>query len=189
MKLDAASKRILLDTAWQVIYAGVSSGIRTELKLSQFPAELRRRRATFITLTRDSILRGCCGNVEAHQSLIEDVAENAWRTAFADPRFEPLSKPEVAELRLEISVLSDLLKIDANSQQQLLSKLQPGRHGLLISSGSDRATFLPKVWQSLTEPETFVHQLRIKAGMPLDRWPEQMEAFVYTVHLFGEQAG
>ena len=187
VKLDTSSKRLLLDTAWRVIFAGVSSGARPQLELDQFPVEVRKRRATFITLARDSALRGCCGTVEAHQTLIEDVAENAWRTAFSDPRFEPLSEPEYAGLRLDISVLSRLHRIGANDQRQLLSALEPGRHGLLISSGNARATFLPKVWESLAEPEIFLQQLRSKAGMPLDRWPEQMEAFVYTTQLFGEQ--
>jgi AmmeMemoRadiSam system protein A len=185
--IDTDAQNLLLDAAWRVIYAGVSTGIRPDLEVGQFPAELQNRRASFITLTLDSKLRGCCGTVEAHQALIKDVADNAWRTAFADSRFEPLREPEYAGLRLEISVLSPLLRIDANDQQQLLSRLEPDHHGLLIRSGNARATFLPKVWDSLPEPEVFLQQLRAKAGMPLDRWPARVEAFVYTAQLFGEK--
>ena len=186
VKLDSIAKQTLLSAAWQVIHTGVSTGVQTPTEVSQHAAQLQAHGASFITLTRDSSLRGCCGTVEAHQPLIEDVTANAWRTAFADPRFEPLVPADLAGLQLEISVLSPLRQIDAQDHQELLSNLEPGSDGLLICSGKVRATFLPKVWESLEDPDVFLQQLMLKAGLPLNRWPKPMEAYVYTAQLFGE---
>ena len=46
--------------------------------------------ATFVTLYRSDVLHGCIGSLEAHQPLLQDVADNAVSAALRDPRATPL---------------------------------------------------------------------------------------------------
>jgi hypothetical protein len=52
---------------------------------------LAAQRASFVTLNLDGRLRGCIGSLAPHRPLAADVAENAFKAAFADPRFQPLT--------------------------------------------------------------------------------------------------
>ena len=55
-----------------------------------------------------------------------------------------------------------------------------GRDGLLLESGSRRATFLPSVWEELSSPAAFVAALLRKAGIGRDEWPANLQISVYT---------
>ena len=47
--------------------------------------------ACFVTLKKHGQLRGCIGSIIAHQSLIQDLVQNAQNAAFREPRFNPVS--------------------------------------------------------------------------------------------------
>ena len=71
--------------------------------------------ASFVTLTQDDELRGCIGTVQAHQSLLADITHNAVCAALNDPRFPPLTRTELAAVRIEVSLLGSQ---DLISQKQ-----------------------------------------------------------------------
>lgn len=142
--------------------------------------------ASFVTLKRLGLLRGCRGLLEPVRPLFEDVWLNAWSSAYEDPRFPPLAASELDDLDIAISVLSALEPIVAGSERELLSQVDPGRHGLVLALGPRRATFLPQVWSSLPDPQRFVGELKTKAGLPRDFWSPQMEAWRYTTRSIGE---
>jgi AmmeMemoRadiSam system protein A len=142
--------------------------------------------ASFVTLKRLGLLRGCRGLLEPVRRLFEDVWLNAWSSAYEDPRFPPLAASELDDLDIGISVLSPLEPVAARSEQELLGQLDPGRHGLVLALGPRRATFLPQVWSSLPEAERFLSELKAKAGLPRDFWSPQMEAWRYTTRSVGE---
>lgn len=145
---------------------------------------LSRPCASFVTLRVGEDLRGCCGSIEALRPLSEDVWNNAWASAFADPRFPPLTVDEWQETRLQISVLSAPERLDVRSETELLRILRPGSDGLILQLGGRRSTFLPAVWEQLPEPAHFVRHLKMKAGWPLDFWPPDMAAWRYTTESF-----
>jgi AmmeMemoRadiSam system protein A len=147
---------------------------------------LQLPRATFVTLRLGDVLRGCCGSIEARTSLAEDVWRNAWASAFADPRFPPLTAVEYAQIDLHVSVLSPLERVPVTSERELLSILRPHIDGVLLQLGAARATFLPAVWESLPDPAEFVEQLKLKAGWRSDFWSPQIEAWRYQTESFGE---
>ena len=142
--------------------------------------------ASFVTLKRLGLLRGCRGLLEPARRLFEDVWLNAWSSAYDDPRFPPLAASELDDLDIGISLLSPLERVTARSEQELLGQLEPGRHGLVLALGPRRATFLPQVWSSLPEAERFLSELKAKAGLPRDFWSPQMEAWRYTARSVGE---
>jgi AmmeMemoRadiSam system protein A len=142
--------------------------------------------ASFVTLRRLGLLRGCRGLLEPARPLFEDVWLNAWSSAYEDPRFPPLAASELDDLDIAISVLSALEPVAARSEQELLGQLEPGRHGLVLALGPRRATFLPAVWSSLPDPGRFLGELKAKAGLPRDFWSPAMEAWRYTTRSIGE---
>ena len=148
--------------------------------------------AAFITLTRpDGSLRGCIGSLEAHRSLLEDVESHAVNAATRDPRFSPVTADELAELHIEVSVLSvpEPLTTGAESTEaEALAMLRPGVDGVILQAGGGRATFLPQVWESLPEPVQFMDQLRRKAGLPTGYWGPDVQLQRYTATEYHEGA-
>lgn len=63
--------------------------------LEHYP-ELKKHTATFITLTKNSQLRGCIGSLIAHKALLEDIEHNTLNAALRDPRFSPLAEEELS---------------------------------------------------------------------------------------------
>lgn len=142
--------------------------------------------ATFVTLTLHDQLRGCIGSLEARRSLLEDVRANAVASAFRDPRFAPLGKEEFAEVVIDVSVLSKPEPISFSSEQDARAQLRRGLDGVILEHGVHRATYLPQVWAQLPDPQSFIDNLKEKAGLPDDFWSEDIKLWRYTVQKFKE---
>ncbi|MBC8338605.1 MAG: AmmeMemoRadiSam system protein A [Rhodospirillales bacterium] len=170
----------LLALAQQSIRYGLEHGKPLPVDPGGYAAELSQTGACFITLKQDGKLRGCIGTPEAHQALIIDVAQNAFRAAFQDPRFPNLTAGELVRTELSISVLSPQTPITFSDEADFLSKLQPGVDGLVIEDGGRRALFLPSVWAQLPGPETFLQHLKVKAGLAADHWSDEFKAWRFT---------
>jgi len=128
---------------------------------------LRESRATFVTLTQGQELRGCVGALEALRPLAEDVAANARAAAFEDTRFAPLTPEEFARTGIEVSLLSTPKTLAFDDHAELLRKLRPGVDGVILEQVEEgrRGTFLPQVWEDLSDPEQFIARLKHKAGI------------------------
>ena len=181
MATDPSGHGLLLPLARRSIAEGL--GHRAPLpspQLGTLPPQLLEPGASFVTLKRAGQLRGCRGLLEPIRPLAHDVWHNAWASAYDDPRFPPVDADELADLALEISILSALEPVIAQTEEQLLGVLEAGRHGLVVALGPRRATFLPQVWHSLPEPSRFLEELKSKAGIPRDYWSPDIEAWRYT---------
>ena len=154
----------------------------------ELPAGLSDPAATFTTLHLAGKLRGCCGTLEASRPLAADVVHSAFQAAFRDSRFDPLGKNEFGSVSLEVSVLSPMQPMTVTDEADLLSQLVPGTDGLVVIEGWRRATFLPKVWEMLPEPEQFLAQLRLKCGLPANYWSERLEFLRYRTTTYAEAA-
>ncbi|QGF23437.1 AmmeMemoRadiSam system protein A [Raineyella fluvialis] len=157
-------------------------------EVDEHPAWLDAPGATFVTLTIDGELRGCIGTLEAFRSLEEDVRRNAVNAAFRDPRFAPLGPEEFDLVRVEVSVLSAPVPLDdVRSEAEAIARLRPGVDGVILRSGSHRATFLPQVWDHIPAPKDFLAHLRRKAGLRPDHWDEHTRIERYTVRAWEEE--
>ena len=183
-----ASGVILLGLARRSIEHGLEHGEPLPVTLEEFPKALAEPAATFTTLRRAGELRGCCGRLEAAKPLASDVAHSAFEAAFRDPRFDPLRRDEVAGIDLEVSVLTPMETMRVADEADLLQQLQPGLDGLVIVEGLRRATFLPKVWDSLPEPRRFLEQLKLKCGLPQNYWSSQLEFRRYRTTTYAESS-
>jgi len=158
-----------------------------ELDWNSLPERLRAKGASFVTLTQRGNLRGCIGSAIAHQPLALDVRDNAVKAALADPRFPPMSAEELPYTEIEVSVLSPPRRLEYEGPEDLLAKIEPGRHGLLLVHGYRRGLFLPQVWEKLPDKVTFLQQLSLKAGLHIDAWRDpNTEIYVFEVQEFHE---
>jgi len=140
-------------------------------------------RETLRRVALDSIRYGL-EKGEARRPLIQDVAHNASSAAFMDFRFSRLSEAEFLELDLHISLLTPLEPLRVESREDLLKNLRPGVDGLLLEDSPHRATFLPQVWGTLEDPEDFVGELFLKAGLSRDHWSKTLCFHRYVVEEF-----
>jgi AmmeMemoRadiSam system protein A len=186
--LNEEEKRFLLSLARSSIKHYLEKGTKPEIKPSEIPSErLQEDGAAFITLHLDGKLRGCIGSLEAHHPLVMDVMENALNSAFDDPRFYPLQADELPKIKISISVLTKPEPLPVDSPEQLLEKLVPKKHGLILKQGFHRATFLPVVWEQLPKKEEFLEHLSQKAGLPPGGWRDPKTEFeIYEAEEFEE---
>lgn len=149
---------------------------------------LRVPGASFVTLTQHGDLRGCIGSLAAHRPLHQDVEANAIAAAFHDPRFAPLQRHELDITRVEVSLLSAAHPMQFSTEDDALRQLQPGEDGVILEVGHYRSTFLPQVWEQLPTPESFLAQLKRKAGLPADFWSADVRLSRYRVTKWKEPA-
>jgi AmmeMemoRadiSam system protein A len=185
--LTVQDRTTLLDVARRSIESGLWHGNPLDVQPLDYPESLRPVRATFVTLQIQGRLRGCIGTLEVRFPLVKDVADHAFAAAFEDPRFPSLRKDEFPHLEIHISILSPSEPMVFGSENDLLAQLRPGIDGLVLHLGQRRATFLPSVWESLSEPYIFLAQLKQKAGLPLDFWSDDLKAERYTTESFGDR--
>jgi AmmeMemoRadiSam system protein A len=185
--LSDGMRATLIDVARLSILSAVHASEARAPDASAFPQPLRAERATFVSLQSGDDLRGCCGTLEPRCPLVLDVWQSARAAACEDKRFSPVKPRELEELEVEISVLTPLTPLVVASQRELLATLRPGVDGLYLCLGSRQATFLPKVWDSLPEPEQFLTQLKNKAGLEQYFWSNEMQWFRYGTERFGAQ--
>lgn len=139
------------------------------------PSVLTQYGACFVTLKRSGELRGCIGSVYPTKPLVLDLIDNAKNAAFQDPRFEPLTLEELADLEISVSVLSSIERINFKDERDLLSKIYP--HGIILAERDRRAVYLPVVWEQLPERDIFLNSLKEKAGLPPNYFSRTLEAY------------
>ena len=167
--------------AWESIRHGLEHGHALMVLPADYPPSLQEWAAAFVTLEVRGELRGCVGSLEPRRPLVVDVAHNAFAAAFQDYRFRPLSSSELPDLDLHLSILTPLVLLEVGSRKELVEVLRPGVDGLSLRDPPYRSTFLPQVWQSLQDPEEFLGELLVKAGLPMDHWSPTLRFWRYEV--------
>ena len=154
----------------------------------KFPL-LKEKRGVFVTLTKNGQLRGCIGNLIADKPVYQAIIENSLASALFDPRFPSLEKEELKDIKIEISVLSELKLLPSFKDiNELIKYLEKKKPGLVIKKGANEATFLPQVWEELETAEDFLSQLCLKAGLEPDAWKKlDLIMFEYEVEKVKEE--
>lgn len=181
-KLGEEAQKELLKIARKTLESYLGSRKTPEFKVIE--PKLLEHRGAFVTLRKNGQLRGCIGEFETKEPLWKVVQRMAIDAATRDPRFSPVRINELTEIKIEISVLSPLMKIDNPD------KIELGVHGVMIKKGLRRGVFLPKVaTETGWDKETFMGQLcSQKAGLSWDCWKKKdIEIFVFTALVFEEE--
>jgi AmmeMemoRadiSam system protein A len=113
--------------------------------------------------------------------LWRTVEENAVAAAFSDPRFPPLTREELDETRIEISVLSPLRHVSPEH-------VVVGRDGVLVVRGASRGLLLPQVATEYGwDRETLLDHTCRKAGLDPGAWKHpDTKISTFTAEVFGE---
>jgi len=140
-----------------------------------------KKQSSFVTLTINNQLRGCIGSLTPTQPLYKDIMQNTLNAAFHDPRFPPLTKQELKQVKIEISILTQPTKIEFNTPEQLLNKIN-NKMGILLKKNFYSSTFLPQVWEHFPNKIQFLEALSQKAGLNKDIW-QTADIFFYFVKI------
>lgn len=185
--ISLSEQKFLLDLARKSIDTAIRHEVFERLDFSVIPPRLQAKGGCFVTLTRQGELRGCIGTLEPYQSLVEDVREHAVAAALQDYRFPPVTMDELAEIQIEISVLSLPQPISYEQPLDLPKVIRPGIDGVVLRDGNRRATFLPQVWHQLRDPCDFLDHLCKKMGAQPGLWRQRkLGVAVYQVFEFSE---
>lgn len=185
IEIDSARQTVLLQLARTSITHGLQHQQPAPLP-AQIDDVLQQPCASFVTLYRETALRGCIGSLWPRRSLLVDVNENAFAAAFRDPRFAAVSAEELHLLQIELTVLSAIQPLSAvTDEAALLRQLRPGIDGVIIEQAGCRSTYLPKVWQHFADAEDFLQSLRQKAGLP-SQFDAAARYSVYQVQSFAQ---
>jgi len=185
--LSDEGKKELLRFARTVMKAGLIPDTPIQRPTTSCPA-LFETRGCFVTLHKKGRLRGCIGSIQPVSDLITCVEENAQNAAFRDPRFPPLTKEELSEIDIEISVLTVPKKVHFSDAESLKRQLEPLKHGVILSRGTHKSTFLPQVWKQLPDKEAFLEHLCLKGSMPAQAWQDpKTEVKTYRAEVYGEK--
>ncbi len=180
MNLTGSEKELLLGVARNSIEAHLKGHPST--LPDKIPAILNEPHGVFVTLHRHGRLRGCIGYLEAVKPLVTAVQEMAVAAAFCDPRFPPLRADELADIDLEISVLSPMCRVFKEEDVEV------GKHGLYLERALARGLLLPQVaTQCRWDRTTFLEQTCCKAGLPPSAWRDpDTRLYVFTAEIFSE---
>jgi hypothetical protein len=165
--------------ARQAINAGLASKTGS-LHVDPTSQKLKEPKGAFVTLYKKGILRGCIGQIVPRMPLAEAVSAMAEQAAFHDPRFPPVRADEVDDLKIEISVLTPLRKIDSKDE------IEVGKHGIVIVRDSSVGLLLPQVateygWDRIE----FLENCCLKASLPRESWQDKgTDIYVFSADVF-----
>jgi len=176
--LSDQQKKHLLNIARESILHHLNGDHYTPRHISD--AALNQHSGCFVTITQNGHLRGCIGNFQSQQPLYLEVATMAVAAATQDPRFPPMSRADLDNFNLEITVLSPLQKIEDVKQ------IEVGTHGIYIIKGLNRGVLLPQVATEYGwDRETFLRQTCAKAGLIDDAWKQpDAEIYIFSGQIF-----
>lgn len=174
-----AEKKELLQVARTALEMYVKQGKTYQPKTDD--VKLQEKRGVFVTLTKNGQLRGCIGYIEPIKPLIEAVRDNAISAAVHDSRFDPVDVSELKDIDIEISILT-VPKPDT------IENITKDKLGTVLENGSRGATYLPQVWEDLTDPTEFFQSLCRKGGLSADCYKDsQTQVYSYRAIVFGEE--
>ncbi|HEV2165897.1 MAG TPA: TIGR00296 family protein [Thermoplasmata archaeon] len=163
--------------------------IAAPFRSTDLPAWFEEPRGVFVTFTRerDGKLRGCVGYPLPIFPLRRAIPRAAWAAATEDPRFPPIARAELAELLLELSVLSPPERLPGGPERAL--EVRVGRDGLIVEAEGGSGLLLPQVaaersWSAVR----FLSETCRKAGLPIGAWrSERTTVRRFSAELFRER--
>ncbi len=180
-RLTDAEKSTLLKLAREAIAQYLANGRRAALPKAE--GLLAEKCGAFVTLHKRGQLRGCIGNMIGIRPLVETIQEMAISSATEDPRFRRVTPDELADIDIEISVLSPLKRVKE------VNEIEVGTHGILMRRGMYQGVLLPQVatewgW----DRDEFLAHTCEKAGLPMDAWRDPETSIeIFSAEVFGEK--
>ena len=142
---------------------------------------LALRAGVFVSFHSHGDLRGCIGHLDGDQPLAAVVARSAVAAATGDPRFAPVTRAELDDCEIEISVLGPIEPVGD------VEDIVVGRHGLIVEQGWHRGLLLPQVAREQRwDRDTFLARTCAKAGLPGDAWKRGATIMKFEAEVFSD---
>lgn len=120
---------------------------------------LQDRKAVFVTIKKDGMLRGCIGSTEPREkNIATEIIKYSVNAGLRDPRFDSVEESELDDLVYSVDVLFPPESINS------IHELDVERYGIIVRKGQRSGLLLP----NLEGVDTVEEQLRIalnKAGI------------------------
>ncbi|MCQ2070654.1 MAG: TIGR00296 family protein [archaeon] len=136
------------------------------------PASFDEKGGMFVTLNEHpgGILRACIGFPLAVYPRRDALRQSA-RGVCVDPRFPPLKMSQAQRCVFTVSFLTSPEKIEYETLEELKSKIEIGKDGLIVKYRTCNAVYLPEVpVEEGWNVEQYLSSLCMKAGMQGDGW-------------------
>jgi AmmeMemoRadiSam system protein A len=164
----------LVQLARRTIEAYLKTG-----KIIEPPAELtpemKEKAGVFVSLHRRHALRGCIGTfAPTTQNVASEIIRNAIESSTRDPRFPPMTADELADLEINVDVLS------APEPVQSIRELDAKKYGVIVKAGGRRGLLLPDL-EGVDTPEEQINICRQKGGISAS---EPVELFRFAVRRY-----
>jgi AmmeMemoRadiSam system protein A len=165
-------KNPYVDLARRTIEHYVKKREMLKLEDVEDPKLIQPSSGVFVSIHKQGRLRGCIGTIEPiRKNLALEIIFNAVSACSRDPRFYPVSQPELKDLDISVDILTKPEKI---SDKQ---KLDVQRFGVIVVSGTRRGLLLPDL-EGIDSVEQQISIARRKAGIESD---EAIELYRFEV--------
>ncbi len=141
---------------------------------SEFNSKFDFTSGVFVTINKQSSLRGCIGFPLPVKKLSEGLIDAAISAATQDYRFTPVNIDELEQITFEVTVLTPPVEIKVENPIDYLSIIKIGRDGLIVENSYTSGLLLPQVpieygWN---EGEFLCHTCE-KAGLDKNAWKDK----------------
>ena len=189
MKIDLVQAEKLIGLARQSILDFFENK-KTEAS-DEIKSEFSKKTGCFVSLYIGKSLIGCIGYSDPVFPLYKAVIKSAKAAAFEDPRFPPMKKEQMKDLRIELSVLTEPEELEAEKPEDYLNKFNIGVDGLIIKDDFGSGLLLPQVaiewgW----DKEEFLNQTCVKAGLGPECWKDmRRRIYKFQAQVYVEDNG
>lgn len=105
---------------------------------AELTREMKEKAGVFVSIHKLGALRGCIGTFEPQrENVAEEIITNAVSAATQDPRFPPVTLPELADLDYSVDILTRPEPIESKDE------LDPKKYGCLVECDFRRGLLLP----------------------------------------------
>ncbi len=179
--LTNKEKEKLLKISRKTLDSFIKNNTYEKIDASEISENLKKNLGAFVTLRKKGKLRGCIGRFMPNQPLYKVIEEMTIAASTQDNRFSPVSKEELEDINIEISVLTPLQKVNS------IDEIQVGRDGIYVKKDFRSGTLLPQVaidnnWDNY---EFVKYCSKYKAGLGENEWKDA-DIFVYQAIVFEE---
>jgi len=141
----------------------------------ELTAEMKEKAGVFVSLHRQGELRGCIGTFgPTTENVAHEIIRNAIESSTRDPRFPPLEADELADLEINVDVLS------TPEPARSIKGLDAKQYGVIVKAGGRRGLLLPDL-PGVDTPEEQIEICRRKGGISPG---EPVELFKFQVRRY-----
>ncbi len=152
-------------------YLETGKQLRTPKNL---PPTLKTKSAVFVSIhTKSGNLRGCIGTfIPTQPNLAQEIIYNAISATSEDPRFYPIKKSELKDLKISVDLLSD------PETAKDVKDLNPKKYGVIVKSASGQTGLL---LPDLPEIDSAEKQIAIACQKAAISPTEPIQLYRFTV--------